>query len=608
MITRLESRIIEILKGPDKGKRRYITEQSLVYHAVYYHPEFFYYAIPPFHWDLYDDFECLTNGELKEAAWIAYRESAKTSIAKIGIEWLIANKKKRFINVDAFDKGNAEGVLLDVAVSLQTNKRLISDYGQLFFQEGEKEKSQMKRIGSFITENDVRVEAFSTQQSTRGRLFGNIRPDFYLFDDFETVKTKDSYPITKKVKDHIAEARAGMGVNGAALYLGNLIVEDGSVAQIMEDLGPRDNAVVRNIAVINPQTKEISWPDKYVMTKLEAHTINITIPDPLRRKVSIEGKKEELKKYFEPEMMNNPARSGDYLFDRDIVEARIVNAKPPLKESAGMKMWAEFKPNHRYGSGSDTSEGNGLDSSTHVIIDYTRTPALIVSTFKSNEIAPDELAYEIAREGGMYGYPYEATEINNTGWGTVVILKSVPTGQSAPLYPLERLYQRREMQKLNNQEMNEIGWRTGPHNKFSIISEFVTAVEDGTLETFDVDLLNECKYYARRDLLAMKHEEGMTKHFDLLMAAAIAWHMRNYAPLSRETMLANIPKQAAYEPSSIYESAGQPVHKPLVQSPDKKAVNGDDWPSMIDSLLENGGSNYDDFPSPNKSDPGGGIY
>jgi hypothetical protein len=608
MITRLDPRIIEVLKGPDKGRRRYVTEQSLVYHAVYYHPEFFYYAIPPFHWDLYDDFECLTKGELKEAAWIAYRESAKTSIAKIGLEWLIVNRKKRFLNVDAYDKGNAEGVLLDVAVSLQTNRRLINDYGQLFYSEGDKEKSQMKRMGSFITENEVRVEAFSTQQSTRGRLYGNIRPDFYLFDDFETNKTKDSYPITKKVKEHIAEARAGMGVNGAALYLGNLIVEDGSVAQLMDDLAPRDNAVVRDIPVIDRQSKIISWPDKYVMTKEEALLLNLNIEDPLRRKVSIESKKEELLKYFEPEMMNNPARSGDYLFNRDVIESKIALAKAPKKETAGMKIWDDFKPNHRYGSGSDTSEGNGLDSSTHVIIDYTSVPARVVSTFKSNEIAPDELAYEIAREGAMFGYPYEATEINNTGWGTVVILKSTPSGQNSPLYPIDRLYQRREMQKLNNQEMNEVGWRTGSHNKFSIISALVTAIEDGTLETFDIDLLNECKYYARRDLLAMRHEEGMTKHFDLLMATAIAWAMKDYAPLPKAAILANIPAQRPYEPSSIYESAGMPVHKPLIQGQeDRSKLSGNDWPSMLDNLLEQGGNGYEDLPGRN-SDPSGGIY
>ena len=36
------------------------------------------------------DFEDLATGKVKDVAWIAYRESAKTSIAKIGLAWLIA--------------------------------------------------------------------------------------------------------------------------------------------------------------------------------------------------------------------------------------------------------------------------------------------------------------------------------------------------------------------------------------------------------------------------------------------------------------------------------------------------------------------------------------
>ena len=37
-------------------------------------------------------------------AWIAFRESAKTSYAKLFVIWLIAYKKRFYINVDSFDK------------------------------------------------------------------------------------------------------------------------------------------------------------------------------------------------------------------------------------------------------------------------------------------------------------------------------------------------------------------------------------------------------------------------------------------------------------------------------------------------------------------------
>jgi hypothetical protein len=36
-----------------------------------------------------------------------FRESAKTSISKILLVYLIVTEKRRYINVDSFDKGNA---------------------------------------------------------------------------------------------------------------------------------------------------------------------------------------------------------------------------------------------------------------------------------------------------------------------------------------------------------------------------------------------------------------------------------------------------------------------------------------------------------------------
>jgi len=45
------------------------------------------------HEDFFYDFQALVEGRVKEAAWIAYRESAKTSIAKMGLAWIIARKQ-----------------------------------------------------------------------------------------------------------------------------------------------------------------------------------------------------------------------------------------------------------------------------------------------------------------------------------------------------------------------------------------------------------------------------------------------------------------------------------------------------------------------------------
>jgi len=48
------------------------------------------------------------------------------------------------------------------------------------------------------------------------------------------------------------------------------------------------------------------------------------------------------------------------------------------------------------------------------------------------------------------------------------------------------------------------------------------------LEIFDVDLLNELAHYQIRDLKSKK-KPGMTRHFDLLIALAIAWQLKDFA-------------------------------------------------------------------------------
>ena len=62
-----------------------------------------------------------------------------------------------------------------------------------------------------------------------------------------------------------------------------------------------------------------------------------------------------------PEMMNDPEVSGEYYFDREKIRELIKKCKPPKKDVAGFKTWAEFNPQHLYAGGADTAEGIGED-------------------------------------------------------------------------------------------------------------------------------------------------------------------------------------------------------------------------------------------------------
>ena len=126
----------------------------------------------------------------------------------------------------------------------------------------------LQRIGKFLTRNAVMVEAHSTSESVRGRLYRDQRPDFVLLDDFETNRTKDSKAYIDQVQKHIDELATGIASNGAILYLGNYITEFGVVKRLLDRAKEDVRLVIHNVPVIEDGVP--TWPAKYVLTDAEA--------------------------------------------------------------------------------------------------------------------------------------------------------------------------------------------------------------------------------------------------------------------------------------------------------------------------------------------------
>lgn len=287
---------LEKMMSGTKEERVFLAEHSFGLFCVYYFSNYFRYALADYHYDFFQDCHDLVDNKIREVAWIAFRESGKTSIAKLFVVWLVCYKKRSYVNVDSFDKENAERILFDVAFELVNNQRLQSDFGVLFAKSRGIDEIKQNRISNFVTENGIRVEAHSTQESVRGRLHLNQRPDCLILDDIETNKTKDSQAYTKQVADHISEAMAGMSVDGFMLYLGNYITEAGNIEKLFDRAKVDQKIRMRNIpVVINGKP---AWDAKYVMTDEEVGDTE---------KVSIESKRVQLGSLvFSYEMMNQP--------------------------------------------------------------------------------------------------------------------------------------------------------------------------------------------------------------------------------------------------------------------------------------------------------------
>jgi hypothetical protein len=530
----------KVIRG-NRNERVYLCEQEFALFAMYYFAEFFTYTIPGFQWGLYRLLNQFTRGLFAFLLLIMFRESAKTTITKIYIVYCIAYQKKRFINWDSFDKGNAEAALFDIVVWLQTNRKLIADFGQLYFEDPRlaKAHAHMKRINEFVTANRVKVKAYSTQESTRGRIFGKFRPDLYVLDDFETMKTAESPVITSKIVKHIDELKSGLSVDGQIIFLCNFISDTGSVAMLKLEAEANPDAY-RVMDVPVWKDGEITWPDKYVATNEEAARMNAQIPNRKEHKVSLEQKKRDLnasgRKVFEAEMENDPEAAGELFFDRARIDRDIATAKVklPIKTVGGFSIWEEYAAKYRYAGGADTAKGVRRDACTSCFMRFAPADgekAKVVGTYASNTIKPDDFGDELASHGRIFGECLLAPELNNTGYATLTRLKAKEVG-----YPVTKIYRQRKDEQVGAKMTQDLGWEANSSNVAAIYYNFRTAYNDGHIEILCPKLLAEMRIFTKGDLeqssrrVEAPDAVGLTtRHFDLLRAACICWEMRTHA-------------------------------------------------------------------------------
>jgi len=300
----------KVIEGT-KSERVYLCGKDFSLFFCYYFTHYLKYDFASFHYEMFGDLKDLMDGKYREIAWIMFRESAKTTFAKIFLVWLVCYGYRRYINVDSFDKENAERILFDIVLELQTNGKILNDFGELFNAKRTSEEITQKRINNFLTNNNVRVEAHSTQESVRGRIHGNQRPDCLLLEDFENNKTKDSKAYTQQVISHIDEFKSGLDANAIIVYTGNYITEYGSIQTLIERAKQDSRLKVRMKAAI--EEGEPTWPAKYVLTNDEAQKT---------KKISLEDKKRQLGSLvFSAEMLNQP-------IDESVQEFKKSNFQP----------------------------------------------------------------------------------------------------------------------------------------------------------------------------------------------------------------------------------------------------------------------------------------
>jgi len=465
----------------------------------WYFYKFFKCDDAPFHEEIDKNLIALYRGSTSTFVDIAFRGAAKTTRTKLFVAFVIANDEehtRRFFKVLSADYGNAKQIVTDI-YNLLINRRVQEFYPELFEKTVEKRQETM---AVFTTATGVRMQADSVGTDQRGDIQEESRPDFIWFDDFETRKTLRSAVTTQAIWDNMEEARNGLAKGGASLYNCNYLSERGNVHRLVEK--HRDATLITPIR----QGGKPTWPEAYTVEEI----------------ATIEKNAED----FAGEYLCEPSAGADIFFDRATLDRQIK--KTPVKVVADFKIFHQYDPSHRYGIGADVAGGVGLDSSTSVVIDFSTIPNRVVATFKSNTIKPDVFGYELIREADMYGRPIIAPE-NNKFDMCIGVLK-------AQGYDSIYFTEVKETRAGLAPKIRTFGWNTNSMTKPKMLFELKKAVEDGHLELSDPDLIAELRSYTRDDLMDKDEDVRLTtRHFDILIACAIAYQMRNWSQYRTET-------------------------------------------------------------------------
>jgi hypothetical protein len=465
----------------------------------YHFPQYFKSADAPFHEEMNLSNIQVYKGTLDAFVNIAFRGAGKDVKTQLFIAFAIQNDTghyRRYYKVLSDDGDNAIQSVTDI-YNMLVNPKVMELYPDTF------EKSAFKReerMGSFTTSTGIKVMADTVGTSQRGAKQEESRPDFLWCNDFETRKTLRSAVITRSIWDNMEEARTGLEKGGGVVYTCNYVSEVGNVHRLVTE-------------------KKSTRKKVFIIPISENGTITPIVPTWDRYSVQDIESMEKTDEDFWGERMCKPSASKDMYFDRASLDR--MEAKAPIRDIAGFKMFREYNAAHAYAGGHDVAGGVGLDSSSSVFIDFSTVPAQVVGTFASNTIQPEAFGDEVYSQGNRFGGCLLAIENNKYDQAVLKakllgakLYMTAPGKPTSTNYALPSIY----------------GWNTNGLTKSQMLSGLRTAIEDGLIALNDPDLIQEAKSYTRNDLIDNAPDVRLTtRHFDLLIAAAIAWQMKDNA-------------------------------------------------------------------------------
>lgn len=504
----------------NKHSRISLVKESIYFFSLYYFPHYWTHSSPDFHKEISKEIDMLGKGKYNYLVLCGFRWSGKTSWAKMDLIRQIVFSTKRMCLFVSYDESTAKDNLFDVALELQTNKRLIRDFGQLYFGDESNvrtfKRSQKTWVWNFLTRNWVRVQASSVKKTIRGKVFSGSRPDYVIADDFENNDTKKSVAKTRRVIDYFDEMFGWLSPSSSVIFCCNKISDTGSVAWLYDKFENNNTAKVYEKAVV--ENDIVQW-DRFVKTDVEQALINNTLSNKQEWVVSLESLQRTMnsdgRKVYEQEMLNQPLVDWNRFFSLEYVDAMIGQLKDKAYDKDGnWKVWAHCEPWAEYVIWVDVSEWYWLDSSVIQVINLTNGEQ--VAEYVNNYADPEELSNEVIDAHNNYNNCLIIPERNSVWSSLIALLKSK---WYSSFIPMER-----KEDAVKKVVVEKYGWSTNKTTKPMMLFDFRESFENDEIKINSIPLLREMRSFCNLD---MRHksfdpEDTLTRHYDRVMAICIA--------------------------------------------------------------------------------------
>jgi hypothetical protein len=222
------------------------------------------------------------------------------------------------------------------------------------------------------------------------------------------------------------------------------------------------------------------------------------------------------------QLINSDVMSPDPKFSARSMRIENAVERGDHSESPDLLVFKPWIPGHFYGIGADVSAGVAKDSSSAVVIDFTTRE--VVATYKNNRISPEDFAYELKKFAIQYGSCLVAPEVNLMGHTTCVVLNQI--------YP--NVYYHVLQGYADDKQTERIGFLTNANTKNKFLLDLNSIIQDpeDRLKIRDKAILDEMRAYKKEDAFHRSETVNTvrlkTRHYDLLIATAICWQLRDY--------------------------------------------------------------------------------